>query len=64
MGCAAPMCHPRGPRPIKGQISHHKYLHERFSETSATLDYESRRGQARNQKYISKLLNKFCTSMK
>ena len=20
-------CHPRGPGPIKGQISHHKYLH-------------------------------------
>ena len=27
MGRGAPRCHPRGPGPIKGQISHHKYLH-------------------------------------
>ena len=25
--CGAPRCHPRCPGPIKGQISHYKYLH-------------------------------------
>ena len=26
MGCGAPRCHPRGPGPIKGQISNKSYI--------------------------------------